>query len=685
MSFDYNKITDKKHEGTTQWAAYSDLFMVLAFVFLLLYMVTSLRSGMESMFTYAEVADDKQELELYKTIKDQYLKEEASLQEQLGYEEILNQISLLESEARENKNRLSKEFSEQKVRESSLNKYQQLIRNLMNANAIAKADAARRMSSARQENASLEKEINYKKRDLESLENRLQDEEEELSSLKNSHSEETQRLGKKYSALKSKHDKGQDNIASLEDMLKMEAAEKDALNVSHNEEAHNLKQKFRQLKGRHQDGQDRLAQLEGMLRNESQQMDALKSAYSKEKRSLKGRLEDVSNKHLESQKNLAQLERKLRQESTEMDALNDVHADETRDFEGTIDALTSRHNASSRNLASLESKMKQEAKEKFELRRAYANETRDLERQIQNLKRDKGAGDNRLADLEQKLRRNDAETDDLKDSYDDATDAMAAKLDKLKNKHAKDNEKLARLNKQNVERLAQLNADLDDARTDLEDTSDNLSKTRRDLDKKSKDLDKALELEKRRQDIAKRIQENFRNNGIVADVNSRTGDVILDFGDNYFDTDSHQLKMGMRRIMRKAIPVYAQSLFGGDMVSSVITSVEIIGFASPTYGGKPVDPTGLSAENRAAVNYNLDLSYRRARSIFEYVFDTDKLQFKHQETMVQLINVTGRSFFSEDNPATADGLSIEDFCGQYNCMKSQRVIIKFGLSEEGSV
>jgi hypothetical protein len=92
----------------------------------------------------------------------------------------------------------------------------------------------------------------------------------------------------------------------------------------------------------------------------------------------------------------------------------------------------------------------------------------------------------------------------------------------------------------------------------------------------------------------------------------------------------------------------------------------------------------LSVDNRRAVNYNLDLSYKRARSIFRYAFDTENFSFDYQNTMLPLLNVTGRSFFAEDiDPNDLGNLTIDEFCGLYNCKKSQRVIIKFGLIEKG--
>ena len=78
--------------------------------------------------------------------------------------------------------------------------------------------------------------------------------------------------------------------------------------------------------------------------------------------------------------------------------------------------------------------------------------------------------------------------------------------------------------------------------------------------------------------------------GVKADIDLQTGEVMLDFGDAYFETDSAKLNADMKSILEKAMPVYAKSLFGNDKVKDKISAVEIVGFASPTYGGKFVDP-----------------------------------------------------------------------------------------------
>lgn len=140
----------------------------------------------------------------------------------------------------------------------------------------------------------------------------------------------------------------------------------------------------------------------------------------------------------------------------------------------------------------------------------------------------------------------------------------------------------------------------------------------------------------------------------------------------------------MRSVLEKAMPAYSASLFDDPKVSSKIQAVEIVGFASPTYKGKFINPKSLDPDDRKAVNYNLDLSYNRARSIFNYVFDKNKMAFKHQKQLLPLVKVTGRSFLSgaddERTPAASAG-SAEEFCRKNDCAKLQRVIIKFQLKD----
>jgi hypothetical protein len=162
-----------------------------------------------------------------------------------------------------------------------------------------------------------------------------------------------------------------------------------------------------------------------------------------------------------------------------------------------------------------------------------------------------------------------------------------------------------------------------------------------------------------------------------------TGDVVLDFGQAYFDSDSDHLKNEMKNVLEKAMPIYSKSLFGNPKISDKITAVEIVGFASPTYKGKFIDPKSPNPEDKTAIKYNMDLSYRRANAIFGYVLDDNNMKFQHQKELVSLMKVSGRSFL-ETLPAAASRnvANAAEFCKKNDCKKAQRVIIRFNVDQK---
>ena len=374
----------------------------------------------------------------------------------------------------------------------------------------------------------------------------------------------------------------------------------------------------------------------------------------------------------ESELQLAALAQTLAREATEKAALEKSLAEQTRSLEGKIQELAQKQGQSQDELAALEDQLNRQAAEKAALKNASAAELADLEEKYKSLQGDYDKKRGELESLEDNIEKGRAQIAGLEEEHQGQVKELEDKFKGLQDAY-----------EANQAEVARLQEDLGSAKANLEDTAQNLSKAESDLTETSKELQKALELARNRQDVAQRIKDDFAKAGIIAEVDKSTGDVILDFGNDYFDTDSYKLKPGMRTTIRRAIPVYASSLFDRESATADISSIEIIGFASPTYAGKPVNPNSLSLTNRKAVNYNLDLSYARARSIFEFVFDTQKIKFKHQDAMLPLIKVTGSSFFTEQvDPNDTGQLSRAEFCRLYNCLESQRVIIKFGLTEK---
>jgi DNA repair exonuclease SbcCD ATPase subunit len=247
---------------------------------------------------------------------------------------------------------------------------------------------------------------------------------------------------------------------------------------------------------------------------------------------------------------------------------------------------------------------------------------------------------------------------------------------------------IARKQKLFEEKMSGLKGELEKTRTGIKDIEGKYQGSIASLKKSNSALEQGLKVSNAKlnaqRELADKIKGAFRANGINADVDGKTGDVTINFQDEYFETGRADLKDKMKSILEKTMPIYASSLFQDKKVAEKIGSVEIIGFASPTYKGKYVNPDSLSQDDRQAVNYNMDLSYQRAKSIFEHVFDTQKMQFPNQKTLLPLVKVSGKSYLSTDRlPASAvDGVSDEQYCKIHDCKKSQKVIIKFNLRDE---
>jgi outer membrane protein OmpA-like peptidoglycan-associated protein len=193
------------------------------------------------------------------------------------------------------------------------------------------------------------------------------------------------------------------------------------------------------------------------------------------------------------------------------------------------------------------------------------------------------------------------------------------------------------------------------------------------------ELSKAKEEMDARREIAREIKKGFAAAGVKADIDMKTGEVVLDFGDTYFESDSANLKPRMKDIIERAMPIYSKSLFGNQKVANKISSVEIVGFASPTYKGRYVDPRSNKPDDKAALKYNMDLSYRRANSIFSYLVSNKNNDFKYQQDLLSLMKVSGRSFLEVMKVQGRNPASAAEFCKVNDCKKAQKVIVRFSM------
>lgn len=633
MSFDYQKLKQKHSDDGSFWTSYSDLFMMLSVVFLLLYVVASVRTGtssvqnmLENQKLKAEAQDYKKQIQAYNALKDDYLEKDASEDESKMYEELMNKLSLLQEEAKEEKKQLEARAEENDAKAKALNQYQQMVRNIINTNLLSnkkikfrnevivkKNDAIKEMDTTiqlqtkdiqdkaqvisqnrvqieKQEKEIFEKQrvLDLKKQQVEMLETQVNEKEQTIAS-------------------------NQSKINALNSDLSNKIKELEKTSTSANISKQELNRKIAIMKIQNAKKIDE-------LQSETKVMKENVDAIHRELSSAENQLADARGKMAEQEA----LKRKLEEDMARASADHQSKMAQMRsDFDAKMNAERS----------ALEKQLEGE-------KASAAQKMKALGEFKEKMAKEKAALDGQLANLRDEVGKAQGEAKELKGQ-------------------------LANAQKEHGRYLAAI---------------DQLEKDKAGL---SGDLKRAQELTNAKKALAKKIADNLAKNGIKAGVDGKSGDVTINFGDEYFDTGSSNLKPKMMEVMKKFVPTYSKSLLEDEKIAKEISSVEIVGFSSPTYRGKYVDPKSLADSDRAAVSYNLDLSYGRAKSIFNYIFDKKNMTYEYQKEMLPLVKVTGRSFLAEgvSGRDIESGLDMKTYCKKYNCEKSQKVIIRFNLKD----
>lgn len=553
MAFNYEK--NKNHEGNDSfWTSYSDLFLGLSTIFLLLYVMASLRTGTDAIKSQVDnqklstrVEELENQLKMYESVKQNYM-DTAAKDEQQEYQDLMDKLTLLQEEAKSEKDRLAQEAIENGKKAQALNKYQQMVRNILNANKVAKSRIVTR--------------------------NEIIDEQDV------------------------KIDEQQEDIAGLESDI---AQKKKMIEENNREIAQNKAELDKKMK-----------QLQASFKKNKM----TKAAYNKQIQALQSQ----NNQKLAAlQTENSQYTQQLSQANQQLSALN-------VELEGTQAAL----NQKTAEATNLQGKLS-----------AAAGEANALKGQIGSLKSNFAA--------QQAAERK----------------AFEAEMGRLKLGAAQRAAREAKFRAEAEGKARALQSKVSGLEGQLASTEGDLARAKAEMDT--------------RKSIAREIKEGFAKAGIKADIDMQTGDVVLDFGDAYFDSNSANLKPEMKSIIEKAMPVYSKSLFGNPKVASQIKDVEVVGFASPTYQGRYIDPRSTKPEDKAALKYNMDLSYQRANAIFKHLVDGKVQGFKNQQELMSLMKVSGRSFLDIMNVQNRNISSAAEFCKVNDCKKAQRVIVRFSV------
>jgi outer membrane protein OmpA-like peptidoglycan-associated protein len=568
MSFNYQK-NKEGHSQDSFWTSYSDLFLGLSTIFLLLYVISSLRtstdairSQVESQKLSMEVNELKGQLQMYENVKNEYMNN-APKDEVQEYQELMDKLTLLQEDAKSEKDKLVDQALENDKKAKALNKYQQMVRNVMNANKMAKSKIVNRDDLIKDQDETIE----TKDTEIGDLQKDIQQKKHLIA-------------------------EGEKKIDEANNYLKTKAAE--------------LKQALRANKITRKKYDVRLAQVREENDRRVNQLAMANEKYTEQLEATAGQLSQVN---AQLNQTSTQLNQTAAQLSKTQGALAQKEG-ETRGLYGQLQKQAAEGQAKIEGLQAGFAAEKARAKALFDSELGKRNAM--------------GAAERSRREGEFKA-------------------AMAAKERELGGK-------LAALGGQ------------------LKDTEGQLAKAKAEIEA--------------RKAVADEVKKGFAKAGIKADIDMETGDVVLDFGQAYFDSDSDHLKNEMKNVLEKAMPIYSKSLFGNPKISDKITAVEIVGFASPTYKGRFIDPKSPNPEDKQAIKYNMDLSYRRANAIFGYVLDDNNLKFQHQKELVSLMKVSGRSFLETLPAGNRNVANAAEFCKQNDCKKAQRVIIRFNVDQK---
>ncbi len=533
MSFDYNK-TKTSHNSDSFWTSYSDLFLGLSTIFLLLYVTASLRTGTDAIKAQIDnqkltmqVDELRSQLKMYEQVKSDYLEKEASKSEAQEYRELMDKLTLLKEEAKDEKERLAQQALENENKAAALNKYQQMVRNIINANKVAKTKLIARNDIIDEQDTT----IVSQKENISTLEGDLEEKKEQIQRHQRQIAQAKKSLAKNKQQLLEAYQNNEITKQAYEEKTKQiqEQGEK----------------KIQNLQAKQKEIESQLGQVSGELKSTQNAL----SAKAQEAQNLQARVQSMRAAH--------------------------------------------------------EQDMARE-------RAAFDNEMKKA--QLDAAERSRREGEFRAA--------------------------------------------AARKEKELAGRIAGLSGQ-------LKDTEGQLAKAKEEMDA--------------RREIAREIQRGFAAAGVKGDIDMQTGEVVLDFGDTYFEVDSAKLKHEMKAVIERAMPVYSRSLFGNPKIASKISSVEVVGFASPTYQGRFVDPNSSKPEDKLALKYNMDLSYRRANSIFNHLLDSKGPEFQYQKNLLAHMKVSGRSFLEVMKVQTRGPASAAEFCKMHDCKKAQRVIVRFSM------
>ncbi|MFQ5452538.1 MAG: hypothetical protein ACE5DQ_03185, partial [Candidatus Paceibacterota bacterium] len=183
-----------------------------------------------------------------------------------------------------------------------------------------------------------------------------------------------------------------------------------------------------------------------------------------------------------------------------------------------------------------------------------------------------------------------------------------------------------------------------------------------------------------KKEIIEELGENFNDvDRAAVEIDEKTGKVKLHFQESYFARGSHKLSEEMKSFLRIMIPKYAQGIYGNEDAAAHVESLKISGMASPIYGGVYIDIFDKSTETEKARKYNMELSNRRAKALYDFIFDEGEMgdyEFRGRLKADMGIAALG---FRNATPVKDKLVGKPAKCIEYDCKQEQATVLEFRL------
>ena len=183
--------------------------------------------------------------------------------------------------------------------------------------------------------------------------------------------------------------------------------------------------------------------------------------------------------------------------------------------------------------------------------------------------------------------------------------------------------------------------------------------------------------------IVDELNKNFKGfDPSAVEIDKKTGKVKLHFEQSYFARGSHKLSEDMKDFLRTVIPKYAKAIYGNKDAAEHVQSLKISGMTSPVYGGVYIDINDKSPETEIARKYNMELSNRRAKAMYDFIFDKDEMgdyEFRSRLKADMSIEALG---FQRATPVPDNLIGKPATCKEYDCEQERVTVLQFNVFKE---